>query len=287
MRKHIHYFFFSFYFLIQSLNAYQYNLSICTIFQNEAPYLKEWIEFHRLVGVEHFYLFNHLSTDEYQKVLKPYVETGIVDVFDWPYEFKSLSEWNQIQVCALNEGLLQARDATKWLAIIDSDEFLFPLKENNLIQFLASYEDSPYLGGLCVNWVMYGTSHIKKIPDQHLLIETLVLSNRSGSDHFKSIVRPERVNKIFSPHTACYQAGFKAYQANGVPAIPPFVDIEKIRINHYWSRDEDYLHHVKIPRRTAWGTSAEICLFWNSLNNMDYNPAILRFVDPLKKRMLN
>jgi hypothetical protein len=32
------------------------NLAITAIFQNEAPYLKEWIEFHLLMGAEHFYL---------------------------------------------------------------------------------------------------------------------------------------------------------------------------------------------------------------------------------------
>ena len=33
-------------------------LSICAIYRDEAPYLVEWIEFHRLVGVEHFYLYD-------------------------------------------------------------------------------------------------------------------------------------------------------------------------------------------------------------------------------------
>lgn len=39
-------------------------LSIGAIFKDEAPYLAEWIEFHRLVGVEHFFLYDNLSTDE-------------------------------------------------------------------------------------------------------------------------------------------------------------------------------------------------------------------------------
>ena len=38
-------------------------LAIAAIFRDEAPYLKEWIEFHRAVGVERFYLFDNLSTD--------------------------------------------------------------------------------------------------------------------------------------------------------------------------------------------------------------------------------
>ena len=41
----------------------RYDLTIAAVFQNEAPYLKEWIEFHKLVGVEHFLLVDNESTD--------------------------------------------------------------------------------------------------------------------------------------------------------------------------------------------------------------------------------
>lgn len=34
-------------------------LSICAIFKDEAPYLPEWIEFHRSVGVERFFLYDN------------------------------------------------------------------------------------------------------------------------------------------------------------------------------------------------------------------------------------
>ena len=53
-------------------------LSIAAIYRNEAPYLREWIEFHKLVGVERFFLYNNESTDDHRAVLAPYVEAGIV-----------------------------------------------------------------------------------------------------------------------------------------------------------------------------------------------------------------
>lgn len=34
-------------------------LPICAIFKEEAPYLPEWIEFHRLMGVERFFLYDN------------------------------------------------------------------------------------------------------------------------------------------------------------------------------------------------------------------------------------
>src|SRR5207248_10986601 len=57
-------------------------LAICAIFKNEAPYLREWIEFHRLVGVSHFYLYRNGSTDDWEPVLRPYIGDGIATIVD-------------------------------------------------------------------------------------------------------------------------------------------------------------------------------------------------------------
>ena len=49
-------------------------LSIAAIYRDEGPYLREWIEFHRLVGVERFFLYNNRSTDDHLEVLAPYID---------------------------------------------------------------------------------------------------------------------------------------------------------------------------------------------------------------------
>ncbi len=59
-------------------------LSVCAIYKNEARYLAEWIEFHLLAGVEHFFLYDNNSTDDHRDVLAPYVRAGLVSVTDWP-----------------------------------------------------------------------------------------------------------------------------------------------------------------------------------------------------------
>lgn len=56
----------------------KYYVSICAIFKNEAKYLKEWIDYHLIVGVDHFYLYNNYSDDNYEKVLKPYIQRQLV-----------------------------------------------------------------------------------------------------------------------------------------------------------------------------------------------------------------
>lgn len=58
-------------------------LSILSIFKNEAPFLKEFIEYYLLMGVDHFYLYNINSEDDYADILRPYIDKGIVTFLDW------------------------------------------------------------------------------------------------------------------------------------------------------------------------------------------------------------
>src|SRR5277367_3568367 len=59
-------------------------LSLCSLFKDEAKFLKEWIEYHLLIGVDHFYLYNLESSDSSKKVLREYVSRGIVTLINWP-----------------------------------------------------------------------------------------------------------------------------------------------------------------------------------------------------------
>ena len=43
----------------------KYHVAVCAIFKNEALYLREWLEFNHLVGIEHFFLYNNFSDDDY------------------------------------------------------------------------------------------------------------------------------------------------------------------------------------------------------------------------------
>ena len=269
--------------LNEKSSHYNYDLSVCMIFRDEASYLKEWIEFHRLLGVEHFYLYNNLSQDNYKEVLDPYINSGVVELIEWNKESRNVSEWDAIQVEAYNDGFSRAKNQSKWLAIIDSDEFLFPTVENNLLKFLKKYEKMKGFGGLLVNWVVFGNSWVAKIPDDKLLIETLTLCAPNGSDHYKSIFLTKRVSHVCSHHYVVYKEGYRHFTPD--LGQPPLIQIDRIRINHYWSRDEWYLYNFKIPRRELWGTSADTCKYWAEASNQASGTEILRFVQLLRERM--
>lgn len=96
---------------LMAKNQYQYQLAICGIFQNEERFLKEWIEFHKLVGVQHFYLYNNNSTDNFIEILKPYLERGEIDLYDWDFSNKNLIA----QVSSYNDCLAHTTGKVKWI----------------------------------------------------------------------------------------------------------------------------------------------------------------------------
>lgn len=287
MHRSIRRFLFILFFLPQLIQAYQYELSIATIFRDEAPYLREWIEYHLLQGVEHFYLYNHLSADEYQEVLQPYIENGIVELIDWPFEAENWRHWDNIQVAACKDAVERATGETKWLAIIDSDEFLVPKAYPNIKTLLASYENIPSVGGICLTWVCFGTSNVANVPEDKLMIEVLTcneglacggnLSAIWNSGSYKSIVRPERVSLVPSPHYCKYVPGC----AHGMLAASIGL------INHYWTRDETFFYSHKVARGKKWGFPDNSYL--ERANRMvhtnQYSETMLPFIPELKRRM--
>ena len=277
---------------LENTNDYQYSLSIGAIFRDEAPYLKEWIEFHKLVGVNHFYLYNNCSIDNYESVLQPYIDTGEVELVQWPYTSASWENWlYETQAGAYTDCLSRAKGITKWLALIDIDEFLTPMSANNIPDILNDYEA---FGGVGFNWKLFGHSGLLDLEPNRLMIESLVMTavhDRPTHLGIKSIVRPERVKDCHHPHFVSYIEGFSHVNSNKDPGIDSqgvtnHVYYDRLAVNHYWSRTGNYLYkklqrwqalvpHVIPENWPAYVESMNVLLD----HSMD------RFVAPLRERM--
>lgn len=268
-----------------------YEVAVCAIFQNEAPYLKEWIEFHKLQGVEHFYLYNNNSEDNFLEVLYPYRVSNEVTLVRWPftYDYADHDKWIDIQSSAYMHCITTYGEETKWVAAIDIDEFLFCPNGESLPNFLESYKE---YGGLCVNWLKFGTSGVEDIPPGVCMIELLVhRSENSFSENkwIKSIVQPSRVAGCYCPHFFVYHSPYFAVDENEKKTI--FFNesrpIEKIRINHYWTRTEKYFFANKIDSRLKRRPdfTANLVLEIGKHCNARFDTVILRHLDNLRSAM--
>ena len=99
-------------------DLFLHDLSVVAILKNEAPYLKEWIEYHLIAGVDHFYLYDNESPDNQAEVARPYVEAGLVDYFHAPGKF--------MQMQTYNDAFKRFKFFSRYMAFIDGDEFIFP-----------------------------------------------------------------------------------------------------------------------------------------------------------------
>jgi len=278
--------------LLKNPNHY---LSLVAIFRDDAPFLKEWIEFYRLVGVEHFYLYNHLSKDEYAEVLEPYIKEGIVELYNVTKEPSNIQEWNKIQTQVYSAVAKLSADQTEWLIMVDTDEFLFPVQEYNLAKALKNYDD---YASVSVNWEIFGSSNVQTIPSNKLLIETLLYKGTNDS-HVKTIVKPRYVQTIENPHYAALKPGYAQVTENFEYFAGPFVPKESrniLRINHYWSRDLDFLYARKINRVHVIGKQLDSEEINNKIqaiigadkyNSQIYDDSILKYIDELRVRVFN
>lgn len=278
---------------INRIDQRKCKISLCAMFQNESEYLKEWIEFHRIVGVSHFYLYNNNSTDGFWNVLKPYIEQGVVELFDVPFDSSVIHDGakthNVVQVACYNHALKQAKKAeSTWLAIIDSDEYICPTNKD-LSSTLNKYKKYP---GLVIFWQMYGTSNVWSLNPGELLTEKLTMKfpQEYGENYlYKSIVKPKYATCL-DPHICKYSKGHAVYpnfsRFHHGPRFNP-LPVDVIRLNHYTFRTESFYQNVKKPRRAAWGyvpspAEEKLRMDWG---NSIYDPIMLKFAPELHKRM--
>ena len=229
----------------------KYYLAVCAIAKDEGPYFKEWIEWHREQGVEKFYIYDNESTDCTKEVLQPYIESGLVEYTYFPGYRK--------QLAAYDACLEKFRYDSHWIAFIDLDEFIVPIKDKSIPEFLKRFEGFPAVE---INWLIYGSGGAKTRTSGTMMerFKCHSLPNHYLNRHVKSIVDTRRVFTLIGCHEAARISGY-AVDSHGDLIKKHFREREPqqdvIRINHYAVRSyEEFLE--KQNRGRASGTKRTV-----------------------------
>jgi hypothetical protein len=133
-----------------------FKLSVGALFKNESHCLKEWLEHYIAHGVEHFFLIDDKSTDDYMTILNPYIEKGLVTLFcaDCNYYLGRQRD-------LYNTYIFPCITKTEWLLMVDLDEFVWSPKGTNFIQILELYFKD--MAQIQINHTYFGSNgHIKQ-----------------------------------------------------------------------------------------------------------------------------
>lgn len=272
-------------------NKKKHFLSVCALFNNEAQFLKEWIEYHLLIGVNHFYLYNLESTDPYIKILSEYISQVIIKLIHWHNCIKNEIDpdfanheylWPLSAEITAYENAMQfkAIQDTEWLVMLDVNEFLVFQNELKIREVLEKYSEFP---GIVLSCDYFDASAKKVFPQRKLLIETLELTKAPKYNPYHAVVK-----MIFKPH-----------QCNGF-IWPPYkmqfmrkqhaiaIGKREMRINHYVNRKENLF---SIPANIAYVDNRllsddEMEKFFNlGYRVEDQDHVIYRFIPELLVRM--
>ena len=135
----------------------KYYLSVASIFKNESWGMKEWLDHYKFHGVDHVYLVNDFSTDDYQSILQSYIDDGFVTL----YQNDNPERYTGRQIDMNNKFFKPIFKESQWLANIDLDEFLYSPREVNLKNIFKKYES---YAGVVANWVWFNSNGHEKQP---------------------------------------------------------------------------------------------------------------------------
>lgn len=231
------------------------SLAMCLVFRNEAPYLQEWIEFHRIVGAERFYLYDNRSTDGVRSVLAPYIEEGIVEYHYWPeplHPHRNGPMRYRLDCCHRHQS------DTQWIAFLDADEFLVPARPDETIAAaLKEFESFPGVGLVSLPFGPNGAERW----EPGLVIERFTRRQALGSlEIIKTIAQPSRVLEAPNPHYFLYTDSDLAVDERRRPIVgsqgrivPPgheraFVSDaswDRLRVHHYITKSREEYEHLK------------------------------------------
>jgi len=151
------------------------------------------------------------------------------------------------QLPAYDDCLERHRLDTRWIAIIDLDEFIVPIKDKTISEFLQRFEKFPLVE---INWLIYGSGDAKK-KEIGTVMERFKYHSQPNhilNRHIKSIVNPRRVFSVIGCHEVARISGF-AVDSHGERIKKNFQDREPqqdvIRINHYAVKSyEEFLEKI-------------------------------------------
>ncbi|XP_055898606.1 beta-1,4-galactosyltransferase galt-1-like [Biomphalaria glabrata] len=107
------------------------------LYNYNTPYqLVQNVEFNRVLGAEHFFLYRESVSSAVDTVLKHYQRQGFLTVIEWPIPVGEIKYHGQKLI--INDCVYRNRGASRYVAIQDTDEFLIPHQHDSWTELIGA-----------------------------------------------------------------------------------------------------------------------------------------------------
>lgn len=178
-------------------------LSICAIIRDADGYLEEWLKFHSLMGVDHFYLFNNADKREFNKTAK-LLEDLSSSINYTHVHFPGVKQ----QLPAYNHWIKTYAEQSEFVAFLDVDEFLHVRDISPMKHPVADFlETVPMdVGVLPIHWLLFGSSGKQRHREGGVL-ERFTMRANSVNPHVKVIARTSYLVSMSKDPHSVYSLG--------------------------------------------------------------------------------
>ena len=218
------------------------------------------------MGVRHFIVYDNGSTDRTIQILRELLSAESLTVMPWKFGLRDVRNDQVLnsQVVAFSHAIQNFGSHFRWMAFIDTDEFLLPKIGQTVEEALAGVNEFP---NVSLPWHMFGTSGHKSRPDgpitrNYVMRAADPMSWLKNASNFKCIVDPCLVSEVSVHHfrtteygdTTCNDAGerFSLKQRKAAR----FYSSRYLQLNHYYTKSSEELQK-KLERGPASPASRE------------------------------
>ncbi|WP_323785342.1 glycosyltransferase family 2 protein [Thalassovita sp.] len=131
--------------------------------KNEAPYIIEWVAYHRAIGVDNFLIYTNDCSDGTSEILDRLQDMGVL-------QHRNNDKWkgNSPQQHALNQALKEpVLQNSDWIAHIDVDEFMnIRCGNGTLPDFFERIGDAT---NVAMTWRLFGYNGVTRLEDSFVI----------------------------------------------------------------------------------------------------------------------
>ena len=230
--------------------AQENNLAVVLICKDEEDYIDEWIRYHELAGVRHFYIYdNDYSSGSTAAKARAHNRGGVA-VIVHPWRLKASAGKCVItpQQAAYVHAALCYGYKHRWMAFIDIDEFIVPRQHDTIIEALDRLKRH---SNISLVWSQFGhCGHATKPSDPCAFAYMLRHQPEARpNSFFKCVVNPCKLSMVSLHEFRTIDMGTTTSNDKGQveenssrPSASGFVSSEFLQLNHYQSKSIEESH---------------------------------------------